>query len=108
MPLTLSTTPNHNESVKDIRESRSLFEKSTGSPVKMCWQPAIWPPIMKYLLPMSHLTNLYSGRGWPLLPIAIASLPTTQKHFAWAAWAAQSEVPSVLIAWENGMRSSMD
>jgi len=54
------------------------------SPVKMCLQPAIWPPTMKYLLLTSHLSDLYSGRGYWLLPITIASLPTAQKHFDWA------------------------
>ena len=49
----------------------------------MCWQPAIWPPTTKYLLLTSHLSDLYSGRGCWLLPITIASLPTTQKHFDW-------------------------
>ena len=55
------------------------------SPVKMCRQPAIWPLTTKYLLLTSHLSDLYSGRACCLLPITIASLPTTQKHFDWAA-----------------------
>ena len=40
------------------------------------------------LLHVSHLSDLFSGQRplqlRPLLPITIASLPTTQKHFDWA------------------------
>ena len=55
--------------------------QNTSSPVQMCWQLAIWPPTTKYLPLTSHLSDLYSGKGCWLLPITIASLPTTQKTF---------------------------
>ena len=70
--------------------NRHFGQKLTESfsPVKMCRQPAIWLPTMKYLPLTSHLSDLYSGRRplqlQPLLPITIVSLPTTQKHFEWA------------------------
>lgn len=60
----------------------------TLNPFKMCRQPATWLPTTRYLPLTSCLSDLYSGRRpfqlWPLLPIAIASLPTTQKNFNWA------------------------
>ena len=31
--------------------------------LKMGWQPAIWPPTMKYLLLTSHFSDCLSGRG---------------------------------------------
>ena len=31
--------------------------------LKMGWQPAIWPPTMKYLPPTSHFSDCFSGGG---------------------------------------------
>ena len=54
--------------------------------VKMCWQPAIWPSTTKYLLLTSAAFFWRPLQLQPLLPITIASLPTTQKHFDWAVF----------------------
>ena len=51
----------------------------------MGWQPAIWPPTMKYRPVTSHFQTGFQEEVWPLLPITTtASLSTTQKHFDWA------------------------
>ena len=54
--------------------------RDTDSPVKMCQQPAIWPPTTKYLPLISHLSDLYSGwrplQPRPLLPIT--NLPSNR------------------------------
>ena len=51
----------------------------------MGWQPAIWPPRMKYLSLTSHFQTAFQEEIWPLRPITTAaSLSATQKHFDWA------------------------
>ena len=56
----------------------------TISPVKMCWQLGIWPSTTKYQLLILHLLDFGLDEVRLLLPITIASLPTSQKDFDWA------------------------
>ena len=43
--------------VKDILDTEGKLRKWNISPVKMCRQPAIWPPTTKYLPLASHLSD---------------------------------------------------
>ena len=46
----------------DCRNTTSMQKKDALiSPVKMCQQPAIWPPTVKYLPLTSHLSDLHSS-----------------------------------------------
>ena len=65
---------------------KNLFEHSYFSPVKMCRQPAIWPPTTKYLPLTSHLSDLYSGQGcFELLFIIAGTNKMASKWFVAAS-----------------------